>query len=122
MRIARGRSPPLGASAVPDGVNFSLLSRDATAVHLLIFLEGGGPGPDHPPPPGATDREALARPRRRVAPAFGFAWRVEGPKGPWPRLRPSKLLLLDPARPCSPAAPSGADPARPRAASTCAAA
>jgi glycogen operon protein len=32
-----GSSAPLGATATPDGVNFSLFSRSATAVELLLF-------------------------------------------------------------------------------------
>jgi isoamylase len=32
-----GRSSPLGASVVPDGVNFSVYSRSASAVDLLLF-------------------------------------------------------------------------------------
>jgi glycogen operon protein len=33
----RGRSSPLGATVFPDGVNFSLFSRDAIRVELLLF-------------------------------------------------------------------------------------
>ena len=37
LRIARGRCVPLGTMATPDGINFSLLSRNATAVSLVIY-------------------------------------------------------------------------------------
>jgi glycogen operon protein len=33
----RGHSSPLGATVVPGGVNFSVFSRDATSVELLLF-------------------------------------------------------------------------------------
>jgi len=33
----RGQSHPLGATVFPGGVNFSLFSRDCTAVELLLF-------------------------------------------------------------------------------------
>src|SRR5215469_2642830 len=45
-----GNSSPLGATIVPDGVNFSVFSRVATAVDLLLF-----------------DREDDARPARIIA-------------------------------------------------------
>jgi pullulanase/glycogen debranching enzyme len=44
-----GRSSPLGASVVPGGVNFSVFSRGASAVELLLF-----------------DREDDARPARVI--------------------------------------------------------
>src|SRR5690349_642686 len=34
---ATGRSGPLGATVVPGGVNFSVYSRSASAVDLLLF-------------------------------------------------------------------------------------
>ena len=44
LGIARGRSLPLGASAVPDGVNFAMLSEHATAVYLVLYpLDGREP-------------------------------------------------------------------------------
>src|SRR4051812_36203576 len=97
LRIARGRSLPLGASAAPDGVNFALLSRHGTSVRLVIFpLEGGEPLAEVP----------LHRRRNRTGdhwhvllgglpPAFCFGWRVDGPPGPLHRFDPS-LVLLDP--------------------------
>ena len=33
----RGNSSPLGATVLPDGVNFSIFSRDCTGVELLLF-------------------------------------------------------------------------------------
>src|SRR6267142_6526988 len=38
--ILRGHPLPLGATIQPDGINFAIASRYATAVTLLIFLPG----------------------------------------------------------------------------------
>src|SRR5579864_9377877 len=40
-----GRSYPLGATIFPDGVNFSVYSRGATAVELLLFDGEDDPRP-----------------------------------------------------------------------------
>src|SRR5919197_3411817 len=40
MEILRGHPLPLGATVQPDGMNFAIASRYATAVTLLIFLPG----------------------------------------------------------------------------------
>ena len=45
--IGAGKSYPLGATVYPDGVNFSIFSKNSTAVELLLFDEvdagiGGG--------------------------------------------------------------------------------
>jgi glycogen operon protein len=98
LRIARGRCLPLGASAVPDGVNFALLCRHGTAVYLVVYpLEGGQPL-----------AEITLHPRRNrtgdhwhvhvagLPPAFCYGWRVDGPAGPGNRFDPS-IVLLDPA-------------------------
>jgi isoamylase len=42
-----GQSAPLGATAVSEGVNFSLYSRDATRVELLLFDHGDDAQPAH---------------------------------------------------------------------------
>ena len=36
-RLGPGRFYPLGATLQPEGVNFALYSRHASAVHLLLF-------------------------------------------------------------------------------------
>jgi len=41
LRIARGKCLPLGASALPDGVNFALLCGNGTAVGLVIYPVDG---------------------------------------------------------------------------------
>jgi len=40
MKILRGYPLPLGATVHPDGMNFAVASRYATAVTLLVFLPG----------------------------------------------------------------------------------
>src|SRR5688572_30609206 len=40
FRTARGHCLPFGATPRPGGVNFAVLSRHATAVHLVLFKEG----------------------------------------------------------------------------------
>jgi glycogen operon protein len=44
---APGRSSPLGATVVDGGVNFSLFSRTATGVELLLFDREGDASPSH---------------------------------------------------------------------------
>jgi glycogen operon protein len=98
LRIARGRALPLGASAQPDGVNFSLLCRHGTAVALVFYpLEGDEPL-----------AEVTLHPRRNrtgdhwhvqvggLPPAFGYGWRVDGPREPGSRFDPA-AVLLDPS-------------------------
>ena len=99
-RIAPGtqsRSHPLGATVIPGGVNFSIYSRDATAIELLLF-----------------DREDASVPRRVIAidpadrtyhywhtcvegvrPGQIYGYRVHGLFDPDHGLRfdPGKLLL-----------------------------
>ncbi len=96
--LVRGRSSPLGATVFRGGVNFSVFSRDATSVELLLF-----------------DRVDDARPSRTVTldpkrnrsyhywhafiPGIGpgqlYGYRVAGPSDPARGLRfdPEKLLI-----------------------------
>ncbi len=98
LRIARGKSLPLGASAMPDGVNFALLCRHGTAVSLVIY-----PLDDTEPL-----AEVVLHPRRNrtgdhwhvlvagLPAAFTYGWRVDGPKGPGHCYDPN-IILLDPS-------------------------
>jgi glycogen operon protein len=98
LRTARGRSLPLGATAAADGVNFVVLSRNGTAVTLVLYpLEGE-----------AALAEIPLDPRRHrtgnhwhilvagLPSLFRYGWRVSGPKGPGHRFDTS-MVLLDPA-------------------------
>ena len=74
-----GHSSPLGATVVDGGVNFSLFSRSATGVELLLF-----------------DREDDARPARvmRLDPVANRTyhyWHVG-----MPGIRPGQHRILDP--------------------------
>jgi isoamylase len=44
---SRGSSSPLGATVTPGGVNFSLYSRDATGIELLLFNQVDDAKPSH---------------------------------------------------------------------------
>src|SRR3954447_12117492 len=95
-----GRSDPLGATVIEGGVNFSLFSRTATGVELLLF-----------------DREDDASPSRVISidrvtnrtyhywhvfvpgapPGQIYGYRVEGPSAPESGLRfDSAKVLIDP--------------------------
>lgn len=43
--IRPGQSFPLGATLYPDGVNFSVYSKNAAGIDLLLFNEASGPKP-----------------------------------------------------------------------------
>jgi isoamylase len=96
--ITSGRSSPLGASACPGGVNFSIFSRSATGMELLLF-----------------DREDDSQPQRviQIDPALNrtyhywhvfvpglrpgqiYGYRAQGPYDPanGQRFDPHKILL-----------------------------
>jgi isoamylase len=40
FKTSRGQCQPLGATVLPDGVNFAVFSRHAQNVHLVLFKEG----------------------------------------------------------------------------------
>jgi glycogen operon protein len=97
-RVRTGASAPLGASVQPGGVNFSVFSRSATLIELLLF-DG----------PGATTASAIvpleAKAHRTyhywhafvpgLEPGQVYAYRAHGPFEPERGLRfdPDKLLL-----------------------------
>jgi isoamylase len=98
LGIGEGRSSPLGATPYVEGINFSVFSRNATGVELLLF-----------------DHEEDARPGRVIridpltnrtyhywhvfVPDVGagqiYGYRVEGPHDPAKGMRfdPAKVLL-----------------------------
>src|SRR5215470_8215599 len=97
FRTARGRSLPLGATALADGVNFALLCRHGTVVRLVIY-------PVDAPEPLA---EFLLDTRKNrtgdhwhilvkgLPQEFRYGWRVDGPRGDGHRFDPG-IVLLDP--------------------------
>jgi glycogen operon protein len=98
LRTSRGRPLPLGTTALADGINFALLCRHGTEVHLILYpLEAGAPLAEIP---------LDARMHRTgdnwhvlvggLPQAFRYGWRVDGPRGRGHRFDPS-IILLDPS-------------------------
>jgi glycogen operon protein len=98
FRTSRGRSLPLGATALAEGINFALLCRHGTAVSLVLYpLEGQNPLSEIPLDPrmnrtGDHWHILVAG----LPPQFQYGWRVEGPLGGGHRYNP-ELVLLDPS-------------------------
>jgi glycogen operon protein len=98
LKTARGRSLPLGATALADGVNFALLCRHGTSVRLVLLPEEGV----------EVLAEIRLHPLRNrtgdhwhvlvegLPPIFRYGWRVDGPKGDSHRFNP-EIILLDPS-------------------------
>ena len=92
----RGRPLPLGASRAPDGVNFAVLSRDATAVSLVLLPESGRGGPLAELPLDPRTHRTGDHWHVRVGglpDVFCYGWRVDGPKGGPHRFDPTRLLV-----------------------------
>ncbi len=97
IRTSRGRSAPLGASPLADGVNFALLCRHGTAVTLVLQEADSGnlllEFPLHPRKNRTGDLwHVLVSNLPRV---FRYGWRVDGPPSRTNRFNP-ELILLDP--------------------------
>lgn len=93
-----GRSSPLGATVVNGGVNFSLFSRSATGVDLLLFDRDEMGTPSRVIPIDPTTHRAyhywhVFVPGVRPGQIYGY--RVTGPQAPERGLRfdPAKVLL-----------------------------
>jgi glycogen operon protein len=94
----RGRGYPLGATEVPGGVNFSIFSRDATAIDLLLFDRKDDAHPRRVIQIDPADQRTYHYwhtfvPGIRAGEIYGF--RVHGPFDPERGMRfdPTKLLL-----------------------------
>ncbi len=95
-----GQSFPLGATVYPDGVNFNIYSKSATAVDLLLFDAVNDPRPSHVIP--------LDRQKNRtfhywhafltgIKPGQIYAYRAHGTNAPSRGLRfDADKILLDP--------------------------
>lgn len=98
VTVARGTPLPSGASPRGDGVNFSLFSRHATRVWLLLFAD-----PDAPTPATAIELDAASHRTgdlwhvwvKGVHPGQAYAFRVDGPYEPQAghRFNPHAMLL-----------------------------
>jgi glycogen operon protein len=90
-----GRSTPLGATVAPHGVNFSVFSRSATGVELLLFDREDDPQPSH-----IVSLDPVKNRTYHYWHAFVpdlrsgqiYAYRMHGP------CEPSSGLRFDPAR------------------------
>jgi len=95
LKTARGRSLPLGATALAEGVNFALLCRHGTAVHLVILpVEGEQAEAEialHPVKNRTGDHWHILV--AGLPPTFRYGWRVDGPKGGRNRFNPDNILL-----------------------------
>ncbi len=98
LQTARGRSQPLGTTALADGINFALLCRHGTAVSLVLYLlHGEEPIAEIPLDPrknrtGDHWHILVAG----LPPVFRYGWRVDGPfVGPHRFNR--EAVLLDPS-------------------------
>src|ERR1700679_1635671 len=94
----RGRSSPLGASVVPGGVNFSVYSRSASAVELLLFDRDDNRQPSRVIPIDPVENRTyhywhVFVPGLRQGQLYGY--RVHGPRDPASGLwfDPDKVLL-----------------------------
>src|SRR6476659_7530514 len=93
-----GRSSPLGATVIDGGVNFSLYSRTATGVELLLFDRDDSPTPELVVRLDPADNRTYYYwhafvPGVRAGQIYGY--RVSGPSDPSHGLRfdPAKVLL-----------------------------
>ena len=97
LRTARGRSLPLGATALADGVNFALLCRHGTRVALVLYVvDADEPFAEielHPRKHRTGDHWHIAV--NGLPAAFRYGWRVDGPPGVCHRFDPD-IVLLDP--------------------------
>src|SRR5437773_8519425 len=98
LRTARGRSLPLGATALADGVNFAILCRHGTAVYLVLYpLDSAGPPTEielHPKRNRTGDHWHILV--AGLPPGFSYGWRVDGPSGQGNCYDPN-IVLLDPS-------------------------
>src|SRR6516165_7943739 len=93
-----GRSSPLGATVVPGGVNFSVFSRNASGVELLLFDREDDSRPARVIPIDATTNRSYHYWHvfvPAVQPGQLYAYRVQGLSDPASGLRfdPTKVLL-----------------------------
>ena len=116
LSVTRGSPLPLGASPTHDGINFVLISRHATAVHLVIFEgEDEEIAAEIPLDPRMYRTGDHWHVRVKGLPdVFCYGYRVAGPRGAVHRYD-SRLVLLDPtARALSQGRPWGSNDRQPR--------
>src|SRR5438067_4040176 len=95
LKTFRGRSLPLGATALADGVNFALLCRHGSEVRLVLLPVDSDE---------AIEEIGLDSVKNRTGdhwhilvaglPAvFRYGWRVDGPRGGGHRFNVENILL-----------------------------
>jgi isoamylase len=98
--VATGSSAPLGASILPGGVNFSVFSKNATLVELLLFDDVAAPEPARIIPLVAKGHRTYHYWHAFVPgpePGQVYAYRAHGPFAPERGLRfDAEKVLLDP--------------------------
>jgi len=97
LAVGRGRALPLGASPMPDGVNFSLVCRHGTAVWLILSEPcAHGFEAEIPLDPLVNRTGDHWHVRVEGLPEeFCYGYRIDGPSGDGYRFDPS-IVLLDP--------------------------
>jgi len=98
--VATGSSAPLGASILPGGVNFSVFSKNATLIELLLFDDAAAPTPARVIPLAAKGHRTYHYWHAFVSglePGQVYAYRAHGPLAPERGLRfDAEKVLLDP--------------------------
>ena len=95
LKLSRGKCLPLGATPTNNGINFALLCRHGTEVHLALFkLETKEPIAEivlHPQKSRTGDHWHIAV--EGLPDSFCYGWRVNGPQSPIHKFNPEHLLL-----------------------------
>src|SRR5262249_48315843 len=92
-----GTSAPLGATVVPGGVNFSVFSKHATGVELLLFNSADAAAPSRVVPVEGRTYHYWHTFVPGVGPGQIYGYRAQGPFVPPLGLRfDGEKLLLDP--------------------------
>jgi isoamylase len=96
--VGRGSSAPLGATLQGDGVNFSIFSRDAALIELLLFPSAEAREPSHVITLTKNEHHTYHYWHAFVSgigPGQVYAYRAHGPFAPQQGLRfdPEKVLL-----------------------------
>src|ERR1017187_5838817 len=98
FRTSRGRSAPLGATPLAEGVNFVLMCRHGRSVHLVLQkVDSDDILAEIPLDPRKHRTGDIWHIHVYEPPkTFRYGWRVDGPMGGGHRFDPS-LILLDPS-------------------------
>ena len=94
-----GSPTPLGATMLPDGINFAIFSRHAARVSLVLFKSGSGPKvAEIEFDPGINRTGEIWHIQvQGLDPALRYGFRIEGPHDPYAGHRYSAdQLVLDP--------------------------